>query len=46
MIMVIGWGEGDYGKKREEMKLVQWLIGLDGECRWVVLGEYLDGGER
>jgi superfamily II DNA helicase RecQ len=23
MIMVIGWGEGDYGKKREEMKLVQ-----------------------
>jgi superfamily II DNA helicase RecQ len=41
-IMVKGWGEGDYGEKREEVELVKRLMGGKG-CRREVLEEYLDG---
>jgi superfamily II DNA helicase RecQ len=45
-IVITGWDGGDYGEKREEVELVQRLIGSRGGCRRAVLGEYLDGGER
>jgi RecQ family ATP-dependent DNA helicase len=45
-IVVVGWARGDYGEKREEVELVQRLLGSRGECRRAVLGEYLDGGEK
>jgi superfamily II DNA helicase RecQ len=46
VIVVVGWDGGDYGEKKEEVELVQRLLGSRGECRRAVLGEYLDGGER
>jgi superfamily II DNA helicase RecQ len=45
-IMVVGWDGGDYREKKEEVELVERLLGSRKECRRAVLGEYLDGGER
>jgi superfamily II DNA/RNA helicase len=45
-IMVVGWDKGDYREKKEEVELVERLLGSQKECRRAVLGEYLDGGER
>ena len=45
-LMVVGWARGDYEEKREDVKLVQRLLGSRGECWRAVLEEYLDGSEK
>jgi superfamily II DNA helicase RecQ len=44
-IMIVGWDVGDYGEKKEDVELVQQLIGSSEGCRKAVLGRYLDGLE-